>query len=320
MSTFTTKKSSRGFTLMETVVTIGLIGILLSIFSSIFLSLRATRSTMLYRQASFYLEEALESLRTIPYSTLTTRTNGAILGVSVNRGDWGAAVVAAAPTSPNALRLTAAQAARGDETGLIILPGNYRRNFTYEASIMVENASPVGWGTALVFGYHDSENFYRLRLNANGIAVDESVNGTITTLWSQSVTHNKNTWYTLRVVGSSGAYTVSKNGSTLTTVTDATLEQGDLAIMSTGAAIVNADNVAVTESSTTTTWNFDTTTIGTIPSDWTRYSYLDLPSGTATLSLSNFQNDMQLKLATVVVQWIENNNTHRVTGSTVIRQ
>lgn len=305
---------------METVVTIGLLGILLSIFGSIFLSLRATRSTMLYRQASFYLEEALESLRTIPYSTLTARTNGEILGVSVNRGDWQTVALASAPTSPNALQLPVTEAIRGDETGLIILPGNYRRNFTYEANVMVDNASPSGWGTALVFGYHDSENFYRLRLNENGIAIDESVNGTITTLWSQTVTHNKNTWYTLRVVGNNGAYTVSKNGATLATVNDATLEQGDLAIMSIGGAIVNADNVAVTESATTTTWDFDSTTIGTIPSEWKRYSYLDLPGGTATLSLSNFQNDSQLKLATVVVQWIENDNTHRVTGSTVIRQ
>lgn len=319
MKTLHTKKNLRGFTLMETVVTIGLLGILLSIFGSIFLSLRGNRSTMLYRQASFYLEEALESLRTIPYSTLTTRSNGQLLGVSINRGDWGAAAIASAPSTPNALHLPAAESTRGDETGIIILPGNYRKNFTYEASLMVDNSSPNGWGTALVFGYHDSENFYRLRFNANGIAIDESVNGTISTLWSQAVTHTTNTWYTLEVVGNEGTYTVSKNGATLTTINDTTIEQGDLAIMSIGSAIINADDISITES-TTTTWDFDTTPLNTVPADWKRYSYLNLPNGAATLTLSNFQNDAQLKLATVVVQWLEGGNTHSVTGSTVIRQ
>ncbi len=303
-----------GFTLAETLVTLGLAAMLLATYFSVISGLIFLRRTQYEVQAAAFLQEQLEALRNLPLGTLAVRTDGRFLGTPVQRGGWAVQDVA----GQQAMRIGTAQTATVEETGLMIAPGNYRENVTFTADIRADSSSPAGWGAGVVFGYRDAENHYRFRYTSGGIAMDRVLGGVRTTLWSQSVAHSTGTWYELQIIASSNSFTLRRDGVTLTTVADGSFASGDIGIIALNGALMAFDDVVVTEGGVTTVWNFDTDDVGTVPADWMRRSYADLPLGTGTLTITDVGGDAYLKSVTATMTWRDGLFTKSRSASTLI--
>ncbi|OGL74019.1 hypothetical protein A3C96_00680 [Candidatus Uhrbacteria bacterium RIFCSPHIGHO2_02_FULL_60_10] len=315
-------KRTAGFTLAEAVVAIGLAAILLAVYSAVLNTAFFLRRVQYSFQAMNFIQEELDKLRSLPYAELLNRTDGALLGLPFTRGTWAVKADAAASSAPNMLVLPAAKTALVGETGLVVLPGNYRDNFTANAKIRVGSASPAGWGAGFFFRYRDAENHYRFRIAQGGLALDKVSQGTITTIWSQATGLSTDTWYELEITTSFQSITVKRRigvtMTTLATVTDFTFTTGDLAIGAVGNALVAADDISVTDASGTSSWTFDTDTVDELPITWQRMSYIDLPSGSASLTIANYLGQTSIKQCTVKVGWTDSGGPHLVSRTILI--
>jgi type II secretory pathway pseudopilin PulG len=302
-----------GFTLLEALLTIGLAAVILAIYSALLMGVFFLSRTEFGIQATSFVQEGLDALRTLEYEDLLTRTDGNLLGLAFTRGEW----VVTEDSGNNILRLTAIADDIGGETGLAVLPGNYRTDFTLTSKVRARTLSPTGWDAGVAVRYRDMENHYRFRFSAGGIAFDKVEDGAVTTLWSQSATYDKDTWYELKVVASGDQFTLIRDSITLTTLNDSTFTIGDLAIGSFDSALVDTDDVSVIETATTT-WDFESETTGEMPADWRRISAYDLPEGTITLSIEDYLGQADMKKCTVDVTWLETALTKTATGTVVI--
>lgn len=321
-----TSHNAEGFTLAEVLITVGLVAILLAVYSAVLASTVFLRRSQYNIQAADFIQEEIDTLRSLPTAELLNRASGAFLGIPFQRGAW--TVQTVGDDSQNRrLVLPAAKTAVGDETGLVVLPGNYRTDFTFTAKFKADNASPGGWDAALTFRYRDAENFYRLRVNQSGWALDRRKQGALTLVDSGTTAFANNTWYQLRVVASGNSFSLywgTQNQSPLTllkTVTDTTpLLSGDLALMAVDGALLSFDDVSVTENAVTTIWNFEADADNVLPVAWQRLSCLDMPSGACTLTIEDYLSETSMKKITVVVTWNDGGNAKSATGMTVIKK
>lgn len=311
-----------GFTLTETLITIGLVAVMLAVYSMTLSGTVFLRRSQYNTLAANFIQEELDTLRSLPYIELLDRANGNFLGLALQRGNWKVKNVTGDGQNKR-LVLDAPAAALIEGTGLAILPGNYRDNFTLAARIKVDSSSPAGWSAGLALRYRDAENHYRFRFSAGGNALDKVFHGVRTTVWSDNNTCTTGAggtcwnWQTLEVVANGTAFTLKRNGITLTTVNDAGFLAGDTAVISINGAKMSADDVAVTAVSTTT-WNFETYAENSYPLDWQRMSYVDLPGGSGTLTIANYLSEPNMKEATVTVSWRDGGSTRSASASTVI--
>lgn len=311
--------AQRGFALAEAIITVGLAAVLLAVFTSVLSATMLLRRAQYNVQAAGFIQEEIDSLRAIPFASVLPRTNGNFLGLSMTRGPWKVKTVASPPSGTKVYAMETGQAAILEETGLAVLPGNYREDITsYAAKVQVQAGSPVGWGSGIAFRYRDAENHYRFRLSSGGAALDKVFLGVKSTIWSNSTSNATGTWYTLEVVVTGNSITLKRNGTTLATVTDSAILTGDLALLSTNGARAHFDDVSVTADAATTSWNFDSDADGSVPIDWQRMSFNDLPGGTGTLTVANYLGDTNLKQATVNVTWSDANQIRSASGSTLL--
>jgi hypothetical protein len=234
----------------------------------------------------------------------------------MTRGDW----KVTDDSGDHLLSLPAAVTPILEETGLAVLPGNYREDFDLTADVRALSSSPAGWGIGLAFRYRDAENHYRFRFTAGGIAFDKVKQGVVTTEWSQGLAYTTDTWYELRVIATGNSYELKKNGVTLTTVTDSDFLTGDLALLALNDAIADFDDVSVTEDMVMTSWNFDSETLDEMPVAWQRMSVSDLPSGAGTLTIEDHLNQPDMKRVTVTITWKDGEKTRTATGTTIISE
>lgn len=297
---------------------IALTAVILSIFTATVSTTVFLRRSNYSVQASNFVREALDALRSLPFSELVTQKDGSFLGLAITRGGWMTQAVSVAPSAPNALALNTAASAKMTETGLAVVPGSYHDDFDFSAKIQVQKGSPIGWGAGIAFRYRDAANHYRFRFTSGGVALDKIHHGTKTTVWSQNTAYSTGTWYTLRVVASGTSISLYKNGTLLTTQTETAFAKGDLAIMGISNALLYADDVSLTERSITTAWNFDADAVGSMPLAWQRFNYADLPWGDGTLTISPYLAQTSVVQATATVTWIENGITKSSSGTTLI--
>lgn len=310
---------ARGFTLIEALITVGLAAVLLAVYTSVLAATTYLRRAQYNVLAANFIQEELDSLRSRPFTDLLVRTNGNLLGLSINRGPWKVKTVTTPPSGTKAYALETAQSAIIEQTGLAVVPGNYREDITsYVAKVNVLASSPAGWGAGIAFRYRDAENHYRFRLSSGGAALDKVVQGTKTTIWSNTTANSTGTWYTLEVVAAGNNITIKRNGVTLTTQADTAHTTGDLALITLNGALAYFDDVTATDAYATATWNFDADADGSTPVDWQRLSAVDLPSGAATLTIANYLSDANVKQATVTVSWSDAGITRTATGTTLI--
>lgn len=312
-------RPSGGFTLAEALISVGLAAIMLAVFSAVFSATVLLRRTHDHVQAASFVQEEIDSLRALPFTELLTRTNGKFLGLAMTRGPWKVKTVASPPSGTRVYAMETAQTAIIEETGLAVLPGNYRKDITsYVAKVQVLAGAPAGWGAGIAFRYRDAENHYRFRLSSGGAALDKIVQGTKTTVWSNSTSNTTGTWYTLEVSVTGNSILLKRNGTTLTTQTDNSLATGDLALLTLNGARAHFDDVSILADATTSSWNFDGDADGTVPTDWQRLSVLDLPSGNGTLTIADYLGDDDVKQATVNVTWNDSSQTKTASGTTLL--
>lgn len=308
-----------GFTVIEALVAVGLLAFLISAFTIVLTGTSALNLTQSRLQAANLVQEEFDSLRALPFTELQTRTNGNFLGLALQRGGWLVTADATAPSAPNVLALTTPMPDVYGETGIAIVPGNQRRDFNYAASVKVTSGGN-NWIAGMGFRYQDAENYYRLKITPTGIGAELVRHGVATTLWSRSGTYSPNTWYALEIDASGTNFTVKQGGSTLGTFTDATFAKGDLTFGAGGGATVECDSIAVTESGVTTTWNFDSDTVGTLPAAFRRLSYYDMRNGTGTLTIANYLGSTSIVSATVTVGWSDTSGARTLSETTLISQ
>jgi hypothetical protein len=321
-------KKRGGFTLMETLVVIGLTVVILAIFTAASSTVVFLRKAGYAIQASDFVREELDSLRVLPFTELINRTNGDFLGLSLTRGDWKVKAVAGAPSGNNVLALETAKSALNQETGQAVVPWNYHRDTDATAHFYVKSSSPSGWGAGLGFQYRDLDNHYRFRITSGGAAIDKVYHGTITTLCSNNVSYATDTWYTLEVTTVGTAITAKVNGSnafstgscSTGSLTDSTFSTGDVTLQTLNSALVYIDDVSILENSSTTSWDFESDTVGQEPLVWQRFVYFDLPSGSATLTIADYLSQSTIKQVTATITWVDQGVTKTVSGSTLIAQ
>ncbi|OIO51334.1 hypothetical protein COY93_04150 [Candidatus Uhrbacteria bacterium CG_4_10_14_0_8_um_filter_58_22] len=304
-----TAHSAAGFTLLEALVTIGLVAMLLSVFTALITAVHYVSYTRFNFQAASFIQEGLESLRIVDFDDLTDREDGRLLGQAFNRGHWA--------VTDDMLKIAIPAPDLIDETGLAVLPGSYRNDFTFTAQVRADAGSPVGWGTGIALRYRDSENHYRYRFTSGGLAFDRVYRGAMQTLWTQGGGFNPGIWYTLEVEAVGDQFVLKRNGLVLTTVTDATLPSGDLALLSLNGAISDFNDVTVSGDEPGS-WNFDGDGGDELPEDWRRFGPFDLPGGNATLTISDYLAQSGMKQASMTVSWTEAGRPKTMTGSSII--
>lgn len=299
-------------------VTIGVIAVLLAVYAATLSSVVFQRRNGYRFQATNFVRQEMDAVRSIPYDDLVNQTDGAFLGLAYTRGPWQVREEATAPSASNVMELrSAASPTLNQETGLLIVPTNYHDDFSFAASLRVLDASPTGWGAGLAFRYRDADNHYRYRLTAGGLAFDKVQHGTVTTLWSQSTPVSKGTWNDLAVTAVGATITLERNGMTVATVTDDTFASGDIALTALNGARIQADDLSVSGGEAGD-WDFDDDAADTTPLDWQRFVYFDLPGGSGTTTVTDYDGLTGIKQVTVTVSWNEFGTMKTVTGTTTV--
>jgi prepilin-type N-terminal cleavage/methylation domain-containing protein len=313
-----------GFTMLEVLVTVGLTAMLLAIFSASIVGTVFIAKSSTSIQAHEFIQEEIDTLRSLQYIDLLDRTDGNWLGVPFNRGGWSVqSKDVGAYSGGQVLELDSSATALYDETGLITLPGNYREDFTFSAAVNVQDASPSGWSAGIAFRYRDAENHYRLRFTSGGMTLERVHQGTIATLDTDSYAFvgDGTTWHVIEVVVTGNSITAKRDGITAITATDDYFTVGDLALMTGGDALAWFDDVSVTEDAVTDTWYFDDTShLGDLPVDWKRMSCLDLIEGACDLTIEDYYGEEGIKQVTVNVYWNESGKIKNATGQTLIAE
>ena len=312
--------NNHGAGIIESVVAIGLLALFITVFGASY-TIVITNTLLKNKNLAYNVAiEEIEALRNTPYTQLTNRSDSAFIEVAYNKGHWLVASPGGAPSSPNILEVASPTGNPSGVTGLSIVPGFDYSDFTLETDVNVRSDSPAGWQSGIYFRYHDSSNYYRTYFTATDLYIDKNVDGTETSLNSKSKTFSENTWYTIKIITSTNNIDVYINDvlELSTTDNDSSFSKGRIGLVSFDSAHQYFDDVSVTEGDTNS-WNFDSDTIGQIPSGWERFSINDLPNGVGLLTIQDDQMGYtDIKNVTVKVSWQERGNTYYVELETLI--
>lgn len=313
-------KNQRASTIIESIVAIGLISFFISIFGVSYVATSFNQHLKLKNLAFNLVAEELEAIRNAPYDQLSNRTNNDFIEVIYNVGSWSVQTNATAPSLPNTYVLTIPQGTPSGITGLATLPGFEYANFSYESEIFVKSDSPANWQAGLFARYQDVNNNYFVYFTSTNIYLKKVVNGVETTLDSKAKTFLTDTWHDLKLEVADDVFIVYVNDiSELTaTDTDNSFTEGRLALLGTNSVHAFFDDVSVITASTTT-WNFDSETVNSMPASWQRFGINDLSQGTAKLTIEEPETGhSDLKKIIVRVEWLEKGNTRNVEAITLI--
>ncbi len=309
----------KGFTLIETIIVIAILGAVLATLATAALSIRLLGSSSKRAEAWSLIEQELSALRSLSFSELTTRTNTRFLGVLHNRGEWLIKTEIGAPSASNVLALNKLPPIYKNFSGLIAVPSLAASNFTLRAMIKLPASSSPNWGTGFLARARDLENHYRVLFKQNSIKVESEHNGTTTELSSNSVITALDTWYKLEVQGSTSTIKVYLNDLLIRELNDQTFEFGQFALFGANDAEPLFDDVTII-TNTTTVWGFDNDTLGKTPNGWKAASPYDLKTGTDLLTINDYLDDSSIKHIKAQIDWQENNTTSTVKIETLISQ
>lgn len=314
----------RGFTLIESLLALGVV-LFLAVFLSAFATIRIANRGNAYRtQAAMLVEEEINALRkkgvaALPNQTsCSPTTNCPLWNVLYNAGSWRAATDttdAANHSVPNVLALKPAAGFSGIPSGIMQFPEGTYGDVTLTAKMKaasdsVSNSNPsTGWSFGYIIRASDMNNQYRLRIGENdgAIAQDfdggsvgiqniylEKISGGLATKISSATrTIAKGTWYTVAfaVSGSSTVtFSLSIDGTAvgLPGASDSTsaFASGAAAFVGWNGVHAEFDDVQ-TVAATTRTWNFDVPATPALPVAWMRLGMNDLPDSTPTVFNDN---------------------------------
>ncbi|MBN1128382.1 MAG: hypothetical protein JXA71_05315 [Chitinispirillaceae bacterium] len=120
------------------------------------------------------------------------------------------------------------------------------RDFIFRVRMKSNSGNP---SMGIYFRYVDTNNYYRLLLDAAGVAfVSRVVGGTSTDLFVQSIAFDKNIWYTMTVECRDSLLTFRVTGGSLnvgTAVVDSAFTQGRLGILASQNGTVYSDDIII---------------------------------------------------------------------------
>jgi hypothetical protein len=288
----------RGIAIVEIVISIAIFGIIFIIFAGSLLSVQSRKYTNNAAAATRIAEAELEKIRSLPFDSLTPRTNADFIGLTFNMGDWRLASDASAPSPPKIISLlSAASSTVADVTGLIQPPSNELSDFTFQTKISVNPISPAGWQAGLLFRGQDNFNYYRFVFSSSNLKFEEVASSTVSTLFSMTRDSVTDTYYPIKVVASSTAFDLYFNDELIQTVNDDSFSSGSLGILGLNGAKIKFDDVSIAGSA----WNFDSDT--RFPSDWKKFGIYDLTEGRGYLTIENYGGNENIKKITARVEW-----------------
>ncbi len=281
------------------------IAFLASVFLALTVSLEASRLLKRTRHtalATQLAESAIEALRDLPFPNLTNRTDGSLLNFPFNIGGANTVLDNSAPSPNNALDLTSATSSIDEISGLLLAPQWGFTTSTIDTNFKTMNDSPANWQAGLVFGYQDTLNHYRVRLQSNELAIEKVLNGAVTTLSNRPVALSKDTWYSLSLTATStNSFSALLNGLDAGSATDGQFSKGALGLALWNKAHVHFDNLNISSELE----NFDATAAGALPAGWRRYGPENLPEGKAFLTISDWGSLQNVKQVSVRIEWKE---------------
>lgn len=295
-----------GLSLIEVVIGIALVSMVVVVFGVTLTTAVYAQRIKLRNMAATLGEEGLAAVRVGDTSTLTPVTDGPLVNLLLTRGQFAAAVDAAAPSPPNVLH--AAASTSSGLTAMLPLPADVYADFTLTAKLKVNGDSPAGWKAGLLFRARDDDNLYRVYLTSTTLVLKRTVNGATTTLYSDARSIPTGSWQTLGVTAAGPSLDITLNGISVTTQTDASFSSGQAALAVWEGASVDFDDVSIGG----TTWNFEDTAVGQLQDDWLRFGLTDLPSGVGTLTIAApYAEDPSFKTYTVKMSWTDRSGTTR---------
>ncbi len=301
-------KNSRwsGFSLIELIVAIALVGVALIAMSATIASFRL-RQTSNYRSLAYALaEEEISSIKTIPFGNLTNVSSSTFNGVLYNLGRFTVTANAASSSPPNVYAVTTTGTPVNTITGLRIFPVNSASIVSANFKVRYPANPPANWAAGILFRASDYKNYYRLTVKSGGLELAKAVNGTVTVLTTYTFTPANDTWYTVGVYANGSNITSYVNGINTGTIIDTSFASGDIALVAqNGLKPLFDDCVLGTEGAASSTWNFDNDPVGSEPVAFKKLGVYDLPNGRDELTIENYLGQADFKKITVAVYWKE---------------
>lgn len=276
----------KGFTLVEIMVTIALVGAMFAVFGTALIG-NAIRSQAAFEtQATALAEGALAAALSLPSSSLTDRSGAPAIGLVEKRGQAAVAQLPGTPSSPNALAVVATSTAVYGMTFSSPLPDGPYEDFTASVAVMAPADAGSDWRAGLVFRATDLGDCYRLTVGTDSVTLDKLVDGTPTALYTAPLGVDPGSWTILSIAAVGQDLSISKDGVTLTTATDPAFAYGEIAMVSEGGELGAFDDLTVS-GATSDSWNFDADPPGDLPSGLETSGATDLPGGTLGVTIGH---------------------------------
>jgi len=318
-SVITNKKAA---TILESMVAIGLLGFFILIFGASYTIVTAN-TYLRHKNLAYHLAaEEIEAIRNTHFSQLTNRTNADFIEVAYNKGSWAVTSAASAPSSPNVYKLASVAGNPSGLTGLAAVPGFDYDDFTFETKVRALTGSPANWQVGIYFRYHDKNNYYRASFDSSNLYLDKKAAGAESSLDSKVKTFLPNTWYTLKVVASDNSFEIYINDILELSATDddSSFSKGRFALLGMNSVHAQFDDLNIINGASKL-WNFDSDTVGKVPSQWNRFSLYNLTQGTDKLTIEDNQPGFSdIKQVTARVEWKERGHLKSVELITLITQ
>jgi len=313
---------SRGITFIEILVSVGIMLVLVLILATSLNTVKLSRNVGYQAQAYRIANEELEIVKNLSAAELGNRTNASFVNVFFNQGAWTAVATGTAFSAPNVLILaTTSPVAETALSAAMILPGDGDYfDFDFESRIKILAPDPASIKSGLIFRAKDAQNYYRLVLENTALRMEKVQNGIVTSLWNSVRTFTAGAWYQIKISSAGANFDIYLAGSKLTAtpVTDTAFSSGKIGFFTANNTRVSIDDIAVTTGGGTTSWNFDTATVGAIPKDLARFGLYDLPSGAGYLTIANQIVGVDtLKKITVRITWTEAGSAKTVQLETI---
>ncbi len=330
-------RRQRAFEFIEILVSLCLLSVLFVVLMTVQGVLAVQSSSYNKVVARQLLVEESEALRNASYATLTEltdRTNQPFMDVAYNAGSWKIDALGDSCPAPcsggNAMHVSGVSGTSNPSRAVV--PAGWLGDGKYDLYFRPRNTSSDGWGAGMYLRYRDDKNYFLLQATANTLGFIRKSSGDTVSLWSANQTLTPNTWHQLTVVAEGLAFTISLDGTSLTTVADAIpvgeppLDIGQFVLNAANGVVADFDDVTFTNAMsvpTTLAWNFDGSneTTGMPAHGWRRLGPDDLPAGTTSLTISDAQSGFtDLKKAILAVSWFERNATRTYTNTFYINQ
>lgn len=306
-------KKTKGFTLIEALVSILVVSFLIFVFASISFYLKTAGDIKNTILAYNIAQEEIEALRNLTFNSLINQTEGSFLNVVHNQGTW--QVINDGAT--NVYELSGSS--QTGLTGLARLPFGPLADYFLEADIKIDPDSPSSWQTGFFLRIKDINNFYRVNLSSTNLYLSKKIGGAETLLFSTNLPTTTGSWNTYKFVASGNNFEIYRNATLLGTAQDpeSSLSKGNLALLGLNGVHAYFDEIKI-NGSYVANGNFEEGPLNEIPKDWEWLSLYELPQGEGYLTVEDYEGDPNIKNILVTVRWQGANKQKEIKLQTLI--